>query len=509
MRLRVRLQTLLTAALAVASLGPILMTLLLDFWENRQAEAALQGETAHRLWLTVSVACLSLAVAFVLGRAVTGLIGRSLADVLDATDRLARGESGIRVSPAAALAPREVSALVDRFNHLSDRLGDTHHVLVESYQGLEQRVAERTHELEQRNVDLGYSRATLYAVMESLNDGLVLITPDRRIRYINRNTESLLQFREAFFPGRSADELYRAVAESCAEPAAICQQLGRADTDAPEGLVLQVRLPSHSRRYLRWRTFPIRNATGANLGLGHILTDVTQERELDRVKSELIATVSHELRTPLTAIRASASSLLRSNVEWDEETRSDFLLTISEESKHLQELIENLLDMSKIEAGVLKLDTYPTGVGPLLDGAAARVRPLHPDWTITLLVPPGLPAVNVDRRRMEQVLLNLVDNAIKYGAGSRVVEIRAGQHGREVTLSVHDEGIGIPAEHRELIFQRFHRVDSKLTRNTGGSGLGLAICRGIVEAHQGRIWVESELGRGSAFFVALPALQEE
>jgi signal transduction histidine kinase len=147
-------------------------------------------------------------------------------------------------------------------------------------------------------------------------------------------------------------------------------------------------------------------------------------------------------------------------------------------------------------------------VDHLVEAVTNRARPLHPGWVLETNVPVDLPRVSIDQRRMEQVLLNLIDNAVKYGAESQVIQLSAWVAANEVVLAVQDEGIGIPPEHVDRIFQRFHRVDSKLTRMTGGSGLGLAISRGIVEAHGGRIWVESELGKGSIFFIALPVAQE-
>jgi signal transduction histidine kinase len=502
---KIRLGTLLIAACVTAAALPVLFIEAVNYWQRAEVRPDFW---VQRGWLMAAVGALGVALATAVGRWLAGVLTRPLTGLLEASERLARGENDARISAPRGLAPVEVLQLLDRFNHLADHLLDTHDALVDAKADLEQRVAQRTQELAQRNVDLGYSRSTLYAVMESMNDGVILITPDRRIRYINRNTESLLRLEEAFYPGRPADALYSAIAKVCAAPGVNCEQLEGAAAGEALPAVLTVESGGDTYRYLQWRTFPIRNATGANLGLGHIVTDVTQAHELDRVKSEVISTVSHELRTPLTAIRASVSSLLRQDVEWDEETRQDFLLTIRDESRHLQELIQNVLDMSKIEAGVLRLEPYPMQVDELVEGVVSRVRPLHPDWTLTLRMPAALPAVNIDRRRMEQVLLNLVDNAVKYAAQSREIIISAWQEAGEVWLSVRDEGIGIPPEHVELIFQRFHRVDSKLTRNTGGSGLGLAISRGLVEAHGGRIWVESALGQGSTFYIALPVAQE-
>lgn len=480
----------------------------LAVWVARRPGA--DGEQMLLLWGSLALAGLGVAISLVLGHLLAGRLLQPVQYLLRTSAVLRRGEQAVRSPAEGEGVPIELSRLVESYHTFLDWLTEIQHQAQNANQSLENRVAERTKELTERTVDLGYSRSTLYAVMESMTDGLILVTPDRRIRYVNRNTEALLQLGEAFFPGRAAQELYEAIARACDDPAATKQALQRPSSDTTGSSLLTVsQKGSGPARHLRWRTFKIRNASGVNLGLGHILTDVTREYEVDRLKSDLISTVSHEFRTPLTAIRASISSLLRPGVVWDEETREDFLQTISEESRHLQELIENLLDMSKIEAGVLRLNRYPVVVSRLVDDVLERLRPVYPHHQIAAAIPPRLPLVDIDPHRIEQVLLNLVDNAVKYGGESRVIHLAAESHEHEVWLSVTDQGIGIPAEHLPHIFERFHRIDTQLTRMTGGNGLGLAICRGIVEAHGGRIWAESELGSGSTFIVALPIAREE
>ena len=247
-------------------------------------------------------------------------------------------------------------------------------------------------------------------------------------------------------------------------------------------------------------------------------------RRLDRLKSELLSAVSHELRTPLAMIKGYASSLLREDVAWDEETRREFLQVIDEESDRLHMLIDDLLQMSEIEAGILRIHRQPLTIGKLVHRVVKRVRAHADNHTITTHVPTRLPWVNADPARVEQVLRNLVTNAIKYSPNggtirlhvSAVVMGEGNKHwpaGDEppthVLISVRDEGIGIAPEHLELIFERFYRVDGEATRKAGGSGLGLAICRGIVEAHGGTIWAESTPGEGSTFFFTLPVLEGE
>jgi signal transduction histidine kinase len=247
--------------------------------------------------------------------------------------------------------------------------------------------------------------------------------------------------------------------------------------------------------------------------------------EADRLKSALISTVSHELRTPLTHIKGYSRTLLLG--DWDEESRREFLQIIDEESDRLRELVDNLLDMSRIEAGVLQLDRHPLALRPFLERVIERQRAASPNYDILLTIAPDVPVVDADARRIEQVVRNLLDNAVKYSPPGSQVRVRAypeaerpgspeghesGETSREpgapagaVVIEVEDRGIGIVPEDQPKIFERFYRVDGGLDRQSTGSGLGLSICNGIVKAHGGRIWVESTSGQGSCFRFVLPA----
>jgi len=227
-------------------------------------------------------------------------------------------------------------------------------------------------------------------------------------------------------------------------------------------------------------------------------------REVDRLKSELLSTVSHELRTPLASIKGYASSLLREDVVWDDETRREFLQIIDEESDRLSGLIEDLLQMSEIEAGVLRINKQPVRIGRLAQRVVKKLRLQSRDRTITVTGASDVPETMGDPRRLEQVLHNLVMNAIKYSPTGTQVSVRVEKQGNDVVVAVKDQGIGIAPEHLEHVFERFYRVDGALIRETGGSGLGLPICRGLVDAHGGKIWVESQIGQGSTFSFRIP-----
>ncbi|HID61832.1 MAG TPA: GAF domain-containing protein [Anaerolineae bacterium] len=238
----------------------------------------------------------------------------------------------------------------------------------------------------------------------------------------------------------------------------------------------------------------------------HLLEEAMQRaQEADRLKTAFLATVSHELRTPLASIKGFASTLLADDVTWDAESQRDFIETIDHEADRLTELIGQLLDMSRLESGTLRIDREPCHLTDILARTEDRLRALTAQYRLVLEVSPELPALNVDPDRIGNVLTNLVENAAKFAPPGTKITVTAWAEDGYVVVSVADEGPGIAPEDQERLFERFYRVDNELTRSKSGTGLGLAICKGLVEAHGGRIWVESEPGQGATFFVSLPA----
>ncbi|HEY7064821.1 MAG TPA: ATP-binding protein [Chloroflexota bacterium] len=253
-----------------------------------------------------------------------------------------------------------------------------------------------------------------------------------------------------------------------------------------------------------------------NLALAEEAREIETYRELDRLKSELLQTVSHELRTPLGAIKGFTTTLMEHDRRLSREEKREFLEIIDQESDRLRGLIEDLLDMTKIEAGVLLLDRQAVSAAKLCGEAVKTVASHSPEHRFQASLPPDL-YVEVDPRRVRQVLHNLLENAVKYspdGGTVHVQAVRSGERGQPggrgadggewVAIGVRDQGIGIARQDLAKVFDRFHRVDNEVGRRVGGSGLGLSICRGIVEAHGGRIWAESEPGAGSTFVFTLP-----
>ncbi|MCD6358643.1 MAG: hypothetical protein J7L90_01635, partial [Dehalococcoidia bacterium] len=230
-------------------------------------------------------------------------------------------------------------------------------------------------------------------------------------------------------------------------------------------------------------------------------------KELDRLRTQLLANISHELRTPLAAIKGLSSTLLQKDVEWDNETTRDFLQTIEKESDRLARMIWDMLVMSRIETGVLEIKKEKHTITEVVDGIKPRLRMLAAEHRLRINTPPDLPSVVIDDTRIGEVLSNLVENAGKFSPRGSPITIEASADGGQVIVSVADKGTGIAPEFCEKVFDRFYQVEAVASGRKTGTGLGLAICRGIVEAHQGKIWVESELGKGSKFSFSLPVAQ--
>jgi K+-sensing histidine kinase KdpD len=228
-------------------------------------------------------------------------------------------------------------------------------------------------------------------------------------------------------------------------------------------------------------------------------------REVDRLRSELIANVSHELRTPLGLIKVSSTALTMDEVEFDLETQRRFLLGIEEEVGNLERIVDQLLDVSRMESSKLQVDRRPTDLGQLARRVMEAVKPQLERHVLAYEFPEDPLVASVDARQVEQVLRNLLENAIKYSPHGGTIKVQGERRGSKITVCVSDEGIGVPAEEQERIFERFYRVDDPVTRRVRGLGLGLSICQWIVEAHGGAIWVQGAPHAGSTFCFALPS----
>jgi two-component system phosphate regulon sensor histidine kinase PhoR len=244
---------------------------------------------------------------------------------------------------------------------------------------------------------------------------------------------------------------------------------------------------------------------GETTGAVVVLHDITELRKLERVRRDFVANVSHELRTPLTAIQGFAETLLAGAID-DPQNRTRFLEIILEHSRRLARLTEDLLMLSKMDAERLELEIRRLSVSQLIESCleTAQRRATEKDLRISVNMPQRLPDIAGDRRRLAEVLQNLLDNAIQYTLPGGQIMVSAETGEDEVIVTVSDTGIGIPKADQPRIFERFYRVDVARSREAGGTGLGLAIAKHLVDVHGGRLWVESEVSQGSQFHFSVP-----
>ena len=239
--------------------------------------------------------------------------------------------------------------------------------------------------------------------------------------------------------------------------------------------------------------------------LKYLERKVVEYEELSKMKSDLLATVSHELRTPLATIKGYATMILDYFSRLDAEETKDYLRTIDSSTDRLSKLVDNLLDTSRLEAGLLKLQRSPASIAPLIRKLVEEAGVRDTGHTVTARLAERLPRVNIDSRRICQVLDNLIDNAFKYSPAGTEITISAQRSGPDLLVSVADQGPGIAREELEHIFERMYRIEKRLDSGADGVGLGLYICQRLVEAHGGMIWAESTLGRGTTIKFTLPA----
>ena len=227
-------------------------------------------------------------------------------------------------------------------------------------------------------------------------------------------------------------------------------------------------------------------------------------RQSDELKSALLASVSHDLRTPLTSIRAAVDSLLQKEANWDGEQLSEFHSIISEEVERLSKLVQNLLEMARIEAGELQIANRWTAVSEIIANVLERCRVATRNRRVIVDVDDRLPLVKVDSTLVAQALSHLVENAAKYSPEGSEITIRGRADKQTLLLYVEDQGAGIPPDELNRVFDKFYRAAAQRQAKGGGTGMGLSIARGIIEAHGGRIWVENRAGQGAVFTFEIP-----
>ncbi len=348
---------------------------------------------------------------------------------------------------------------------------------------------EMASQLAARLRELDKEKAELSAVLAGMTEGVLVADDQGRIRLINRALRQQFQLGDETI-GKTVLEVFRNV------------ELEKLVT-TPTACELAFLTPSE-------RVFAVNAASLPNhAGVVMVFHDITRLKQLENVRKEFVANVSHELRTPLSIIKGYVETLLEEPPPDPSLTRQ-FLEIIRKHSQRLENLIEDLLNISALESQQARLELETLSLCDVARSVAEELakQAREKSMDITLEFPDALPMVRGDRRRLHQVFVNLLDNAIKYTPTGGRITICARQNGNEIECCVADNGPGIAAEHLPRIFERFYRVDKARSRELGGTGLGLSIVKHIVQTHGGRVWAESRVGEGSRFYFTVPLATE-
>jgi len=294
----------------------------------------------------------------------------------------------------------------------------------------------------------------------------------------------------------SEDVLDRTAAEVVPGWAAIAEQVAVTEDDSVPRVA---RVPVEVGGRELWLSFV---AVGRPEGVVYAFRDLTVERELEQAKSDFIATISHELRTPMTAVYGAARTLLRPELDLSSEQRTELLEMIATQSERLAQITEEVLLASRLDRGEVTVERDRVDVGELARRTVDAMQP-HLGAEVTLDAPQAAFAMG-DRDRIQQILINLLDNAAKFSPRGGGITVSVSQDADHVRLAVADQGVGIAPSEQQAIFEKFYRVDPHLTETPGGTGLGLYICGELAGRMDGKVTVESEPGRGSTFALELP-----
>lgn len=429
-----------------------------------------------------------LAACIVLGLAllvVAGLLiarirreSRDLERLRWGAERFARGKLDRRI---ATTGSEKVAQVAEAMNHMALQLDERFQAVVR-----------------QRN--------ELEAVLSSMVEGVIAVDRDERVMTINQAASHLLNINPQFAIGESiqavvrSPALHRLVSEALGAP-------GPVESEVVVRLPDQVSEAREAERMLLVTGTVLHGAAEGRIGALLVLNDVTQLRRLETVRRDFVANVSHEMRTPITAVKGAVETLLDQSEHTPEDVHR-LLEMIRRHADRMFAILEDLLTLAKLDQqeGRPMLHLEPGAVQPLLTSAVEVCQMLAASRQMAVRVEcPADLRLMMNRHMLEQALVNLIENAVKYSPPGREVVVRAQQRHGEVSLAVIDKGEGIEPQHLSRIFERFYRVDKGRSRQVGSTGLGLSIVRHICQAHGGRVEVESQPGQGSTFQMILPA----
>jgi two-component system, NtrC family, sensor histidine kinase KinB len=429
-------------------------------------------------WSVFTIGSVSVVVALGFSLLLAGLIVRPVHQIIEATQKISEGNYDVEVKSETH---DEIGVMARDFNVMVKKL--------KAYRDLNLRqILSEKHKSE--------------AIIRSINDGLIVLNAELKIEDINPAAAQIFDKRPDEIRGRHLLEIVKDEnLFNCVK-----QAFESEVTSAPEdqdAAVLTVD-KGQSQQHFLFSVTPVLAGEDAIVSMVLLLQDITRLKELDRLKSEFVMAASHELKTPLTSIGMSIALLKEKSLAKLDPKESELLCAADEEVQRLKALVNDLLDISRIEAGKMALDFDSVSVELLLEKAVSLLKNQADEKSVELSyrLAGGLPAIKADVNKITWVLTNLISNALRYTAANGCIRLSAEPAGSQIHISVSDNGAGIPYEYQSRIFDKFVQV--KTQEAVGGSGLGLAICKEIVRAHGGTIWVDSRPGEGSTFTFTVP-----
>ncbi|SDC29617.1 MULTISPECIES: sensor histidine kinase [unclassified Candidatus Frackibacter] len=430
------------------------------------------------VYSTAIISIVAIVLALLFGIYISNLIIKPTEKLIETVQKVGQGELNQEIE---VKSNDEIGELAVEFNQMTKRLKD----------------------YEEMNVNkLMAEKNKSEAIVKSINSPIIVTDKEHKIVLLNPIAEKLFGIREEEVVGRHFLEVIKEE-EIFAKIEEVAENGFIRDTNQKEK-VLKFSY-QNKEHYYRLMVTPVLDKEEEVSRVITFLDDITHLKEVDDLKSDFVSTVSHEFRTPLTSMNMGLSLLLEETPGEVNDDQKELLAAAHEDCKRLIDLVDDLLDLSKIESGKIQINLDSINLGDLVN---ASVRPLEEQAKeqgvdILTKLPQELPLVKADSNKITWVLSNLVGNALRYTKGNGKIEVSAAKKGNRVYVSVEDTGIGIPEEYQDKIFEKFVRVKGENAIDVSGTGLGLAIVKEIVEAHGGKIWVDSEVGEGSKFTFTL------
>ncbi|MEK7311246.1 MAG: ATP-binding protein [Chloroflexota bacterium] len=348
-------------------------------------------------------------------------------------------------------------------------------------------------------------RRRLDAILEGSADGIAITDPGHHVQRWNRALARITGTPAADAVGNRYDELIHWAKREPGLDLADAESGGWPFSSAsPLYVEGDLQRPDSSTVAVGITYAPILDRANRLVNIVANVRDITKFREAEQLKSTFISIISHELKTPVSLIKGYAGTLRRDDAKWDSRTVQESLAVIEEEADRLTNLIENLLDASRLQAGALKLNVSDVALDAMAKELATSFRTQSDRHTFEVSLPQGFPLVRGDEERLRQVMTNLLSNAIKYSPDGGTIRIAGRAEPERVVVSVSDEGQGLPPEELTKVFDRFYRADTSATKRAIGAGLGLYLVKAVVEAHGGQVWASSEPGKGATFYFSVP-----